>query len=232
MNFNFRYLNKYKSSFFLILSNLYPIYGVIFLNWDVRSILALFWAETGVIGVYMLLKTLLIWNLHPLGKAKIKYKPKVVFSNFIITSILKLFVIPFFVLHFGGFMLVHGIFLSSFFFTDYTQGADIQSLFQYLNLVSPGIIFLFISHGLSFIFNYIGKKEYRMAGWDNITTNPYKRVAVMHFSLIFGGFAFFLFQRSTIMLVFMILLKIVLDLNAHIRERLIYSSAKDGKITL
>jgi hypothetical protein len=43
----------------LIAANLVPIYGVVFLGWEVFPLLLLFWLENLIIGMYNVLKMML-----------------------------------------------------------------------------------------------------------------------------------------------------------------------------
>ena len=71
----------------LLLANLVPVFGVLYLDWDVSSIIVLYWAENLVIGGFTLLKMLVA------GKAG------------------ALFRMLFFCVHYGGFCAIHGIFV-------------------------------------------------------------------------------------------------------------------------
>ena len=47
---------------------------------------------------------------------------------------------------------------------------------------------LFLSHLVSFIFNYIGKGEYKQSKVNDLMGQPYGRVVVLHVTIILGGF--------------------------------------------
>ena len=77
----------------LLLVNILPIYGVVVFGWDAFSIVLLYWAENIIIGFY---------NIFKIVFAKVE-RP--------ILHLGKVFLIPFFLVHYGGFVAVHGIFI-------------------------------------------------------------------------------------------------------------------------
>jgi hypothetical protein len=89
----FHIVSNTAALFSLVVANLLPLYGVWFLNWNVFSIILLYWLESAIIGGFTLLK---------IKKTR---------------GDEKLFYIPFFMVHFGLFMFVHLIFLLVFFFS-------------------------------------------------------------------------------------------------------------------
>ena len=81
----------------LIAANLAPLFGVLFFGWDAAAIVLLYWIENLIIGAYNVLMMILV---------KVKSQSE---------QFKKLFIIPFFCVHFGGFCAVHGFFLLAFF---------------------------------------------------------------------------------------------------------------------
>ena len=50
----------------LIVANLIPLYGALFLGWSVGSLVVLYWCETAVIGFYSILKLPFATRWHAL----------------------------------------------------------------------------------------------------------------------------------------------------------------------
>jgi hypothetical protein len=121
----------------------------------------------------------------------------------------KVFFLGFFPMHYGIFTLVHGIFLIAFF---------IGAAISWTGVVF-GIFTLIISHGLSFLGNYIGNKEYLKASPAFLMFRPYPRIIVMHITIILGAM-FILNGASMGAMVIMIFLKTVFDLGFHLAEHL------------
>jgi hypothetical protein len=79
----------------------------------------------------------------------------------------------------------------------------------------------FISHGVSFLRNYIGGKEHLIAEADREMIRPYGRIVVMHVAILASAFAIALtrFDRPVTAVVILIILKTVLDFISHQREQ-------------
>jgi len=81
---------KSKSGALLILSNMIPLYGVFYQNWDAFWIVLLCWSENLIIGFY---------NVLRMATVKVKHPAE---------NVGKLFMIPFFIFHYGCFVLGTG----------------------------------------------------------------------------------------------------------------------------
>ncbi len=189
----------------LILANLFPVYGVIFLKWDVFPLLLLFWIENVIIGFFNIFRMIFAVPEES--------------SNWIG----KLFVIPFFTFHYGMFTAVHGIFVIALFGGESFRSSGfpgINTVFQIVVEYHLGfiILILFLSHGFSFLWNYIKKGEYRNATLKNLMGKPYGRVVVLHITILFGGFILMALKSPVAGLLLLILLKIGLDVKAHSKD--------------
>jgi hypothetical protein len=193
------------ASLALILANLGPVYGVLFLGWKVFPIIFLFWLENLIIGALNVLRMLLA---DPANKA---------------FWILKLFLIPFFCIHFGLFTFVHGVFVMGFIGGMFRTGAPfpngtiIVDFIREYKLVLP-IIGLAASHAISFMVNYLGEGEYRKASPIQLMQQPYSRVIVLHITILAGGVLMTILQAPIVGLLLLVALKIGLDLRSHLRE--------------
>ncbi|NQT02211.1 MAG: hypothetical protein HQ580_09320 [Planctomycetes bacterium] len=76
----------------LLAANAIPLFGVLFLDWDAFFIVLLYWSENLVIGFYTILKIVFSAVSHPA------------------VHLGKLILIPFFIIHYGGFTAGHGLF--------------------------------------------------------------------------------------------------------------------------
>lgn len=194
------------SAFVLIAANMVPLAGVLFFQWSVFDIFLLFWAENVVIGLINVLRMLLASAGDP------------------VSWLVRLFLIPFFIFHYGMFTLTHGLFVFLLFgsdsFDDVAFPNDPEPLLE--ALLSPDFVVpvsvLFLSHGFSFLWNYVGKGEYRNASLMLIMKRPYGRVVVLHVTLILGGFVLLSAGSPVGGLVLLLLLKVGLDLRAHYKE--------------
>lgn len=205
----------------LLAANSVPLFGVLFLGWDVFYIVLLYWAENVVIGFYNVLKMVFAAVPHPAAHLG------------------KLFMIPFFIVHYGMFTAVHGVFVFAFFHKG--QGGPPASmghttwpcflvLVQMLlnaaiyvcSIIPPqmriAVLALFVSHGVSFVQNYLLKGEYASAKPNELMASPYGRVVVMHVAILAGGFFMAAIGSPAPLLVVLVALKTILDVSLHNRE--------------
>ena len=126
-----------------------------------------------------------------------------------VNDAMKLSIIPFFIIHYGGFMLGHLVFLLAFFASGIWASG---SLLEILGALIIGFLALFASHAISFYTNYIAGKEYEHANVKTLMFSPYGRIVVMHLTIIFGAFL-------NAPLVILMLGNTMADLIAHLNER-------------
>ena len=183
----------------LVAANLLPLLGVLLLGWKLEEVLVLFWAESAVVAFYTLLKMA------------------------VVAKWLAPFAGLFFVAHFGAFMAIHFFFIYEMFVrglhaTGREPGA-VEALAGIFSPLWPALLALFLSHGLSFSINFLGRREYRGATVAGLMAAPYRRVMLMQFTLIFGGWGVLLLKNPLPALVLLVIFKIAADLYAHRRER-------------
>ena len=182
-----------SSTALLIAANLIPLGGVVFFGWSLAEVMILFWAESAIIGIFTLMKLLKInkWG--------------------------SLFMGPFFLGHYGGFMVMHLLFVYGFFIQGPNSGEDILVSTVVRDFISlwPALLALTLSHGWSFYTNFLGRREYRHKTLSQQMSDPYKRIFVMHLTVIFGGFIVLLLETPLPALLLLILLKIYADARAH-----------------
>lgn len=184
------------SSLSLLVANSIPLLGVCFLNWKLVDILILYWSENLVIGFFNVLKM-------AIAKRKTKSSSSV---NVSLGS--RLFTIIFFIVHYGGFTLGHGVFVFNIFgkpdITPYAMA------FAFLSL--------FTSHSISFYKNFLKGGEYQRISADRLFSQPYNRVVVMHLAIIGGGFFVKALGSPVLALLMMVGIKTAIDLHSHRRE--------------
>lgn len=182
----------------LIISNFFSVVGVLFFGWNASSLIFLYWFENIVIGIYNVLKMLVVKgkfiNAND-GKEYNINKAKIIF-------------IPFFCVHYGIFTLGHGTFLFSIFIKD----------LSFNRFLFISILTLFISHGVSFLTNYIKNKEFERANLGILMFAPYGRVFIMQIVIIFTSAIVVTTGVTLPSLLLLILLKTVADLFGHMFE--------------
>ena len=188
----------------LVIANAIPLVGVLLLGWTVFPLVLLYWLENLVIGGFNVAKLLLAQPRQPaywLGKA---------------------FLVPFFLVHFGGFTYIHGVLVVSFFGPKGSQGFDLLTTVPAAiraNQLGWSLLSLVLSHGLSFYWNYLRSGEYQRASLNALMAQPYGRVIVLHLTVLFGGWVVMLLGSPLFALVVLVGLKTAADLRAHRAER-------------
>ena len=210
-----------RSAYFLVAANVVPFLGVVLLGWDLGAVMVLFWAENVVVGVFAILRTALVARW------------------------LGLFLVPFFTVHYGLFTFAHGMFIFFMFAGDLGPR-------EALVVILPGVVALFVSHGASFVLNFLrgGERQrmrdavrslkFRKTGpnsWEadappdlerhkqgfldagSLMTAPYRRIVVLHVTIIFGGIALEAIGSPMPALALLVALKTGVDLHAHLKER-------------
>ncbi|MHC4155537.1 MAG: DUF6498-containing protein [Planctomycetota bacterium] len=191
----------------LLVANVVPVAGVLFLGWDAFYIV-----------LFTILKMACVNVPHPAAHLG------------------KLFAIPFFMVHYGGFTAVHGLLVLGIFkkgSEGLGGGADwpcflvfVQMLFNVIreaySIMPPhmrlAMAALFASHGISFVYNYLIKGEYAVSNVNALMAEPYGRVVVMHIAIFAGGFFAMSLGSPVALLLALVVLKTVVDVKLHQRE--------------
>jgi len=186
------------------LANALPIAGVLLLGWKVFPLVLLYWLENVVVGGFNVGKLLLAQPQEPAY------------------SVGKLFLIPFFVFHFGMFTLVHGVFVFALFgaksLPRFDSLAKLPAAIRAYHL-GWGVLALVVSHGLSFYWNYFEHGEYRRASLPILMMQPYARLVVLHLAVLFGGWIVLTLGSPLLALLVLVALKTAADVRAHQAER-------------
>ena len=92
----------------LIAANLVPVLGVLFLGWDLATILVLYWIENGIVGILNVPKVLMARGPMPAVTAGAELEESMLGVS--TAGAARVMLAPFFLIHYGMFWLVHGIF--------------------------------------------------------------------------------------------------------------------------
>ncbi|MEE4192340.1 MAG: DUF6498-containing protein [Halieaceae bacterium] len=206
-------VTRYLSLASLVVVNLLPVFGVFLFDWDVGALMVLYWSENLVIGFYTILRMLVV---SPIGG---------VFSSL------------FFLVHYGGFCAVHGLFVATMMLDMESNilGASnnwpfalifvellVDVIAAVLSVAPPewlwGFLALVLSHGISFLQNFLLGGERSRVSLGKLMGAPYARMMVLHVAIIFGGFAVMALGQRLWMLLMLVALKLALDIVLHRRE--------------
>jgi hypothetical protein len=198
----------------LIFANIVTIALAIIGNWDVATVMFIYWAQSIIIGIFSVVSIL---GADTESLRKNLQKPiderggtDTVTSRF--AWLYKCLLAGFFTLHYG------------LFHWGYYSVIMESGLFGAVNLADYGI---WLSCGLFFAnhlyshltYRHKGPRDYRYVNEQFFT--PYRRIIPMHLTIIFGSIVilileFLSFTSTLPVLVLFLLLKMYSDINAHL----------------
>ena len=201
----------------LVASNLLPLAGVAWWGWHLSTVMVLYWAENGVIGLLNVPRIALAAApaasrdspTARLRAARAWTQPP----------------IPFFLMHYGIFWVVHGVFVFVLFgFSDSpgsSSGGNAQAVLT-VNWaeVAVGLAGLLAFHIGSFIYWDIGRGEGFASTGDNQMFAPYPRLFILHVTILVGGVAIAGTGQPIAALALLVVLKTAFDLGAHLWSHL------------
>ena len=221
----------------LVVVNLIPLAGVLLLGWRLSDLMLLYWLENGIIGGFTVLKILTsraaaeaTRSGHGATLAALPHR-----IGAIGTAL-------FFTVHYGIFWTVHGVFVRLFFTSPAgpfaggwpgpvpgLSGGPFGGMLGVGEPFGPAVaaagsgftvalLSLVVSHGLSYVVNYLGRGEDRSLSPPELMQQPYGRVVVLHVTILGGGFFAMFLGQPLLSLVLLVALKTGVDLQAHLRE--------------
>lgn len=206
----------------LVLANLVPLAGVVWLDWRVLDVLLLYWVENVIIGCINVLRMLVAMRGDNLGRTGRRSG--------------SLLLIPFFIMHYGLFCYGHYIGVVSLFGDGYfddsvdPEGIALAGSFALTRIWQTpmwiAVAAIAASHLMSFLTNFIGQGEFRRTTPQELMHRPYGRIVVMHLTVIAGGILVSMLGDPIWMLVALIAIKTGIDLHMHSRERDVFGSTE------
>ncbi|HSK95063.1 MAG TPA: DUF6498-containing protein [Euzebyales bacterium] len=207
----------------LVVANLIPLFGVLFGDWSLLLLLVMYWIESGIVGAVNVAKIAMARGTEPPGRG-----PGSRWSPVGGANPPRLVVILFFIVHYGLFWVVHGVFvlllpvfvgLGTTMFTAPAPGFGLTDL----GTIEPrGVVIaavgLAISHVVSFFVNYLGRGEHLTVSPAAQMFRVYGRVVVLHLTVLLGAVAAGALGAPVGVVVVFVLVKIVVDVAFHVRE--------------
>ena len=224
---------KRPSGRVLIGVNLSLIAGVVVWDWSVFDIVFLYWVENLVVGAINVLR-MAISNPDEASLALMQGKTQTTNRASVLSSVVgstimnhavKFVLIPFFIVHYGGFCYAHGMFVMAMFGDAGMLGLNRASSASYSfeELFTPALILavslLAASHFFSFFKNYLLGGEYRRTLASTLMMRPYGRIVALHITIIFGAMATLISGSPLGLLIVLVIMKTGADLALHQVER-------------
>ncbi|MEM6708240.1 MAG: DUF6498-containing protein [Pseudomonadota bacterium] len=194
----------------LVAANSIVLAGVWLDRWTVSEVVFFFWAENLIVGAFYLARML------SYGSAK------------------ALPLSLFFLVHYGGFCAAHGLMLGQLFSLSPRSAAPwpgvdlpllgllVDTLQRVWSTATPlwlaSFTALVVSHGASFVVNFLLRNERVRTGPDRLMMQPYQRIILLHFAVLLGGIAVRELGEPLLLLLVLVVLKTAVDLRAHLRE--------------
>ncbi len=196
------------------------------LDWNVRDIITLYWTESVVIGVINVKRMMksevgnILSGISPVPKntgISIQGDTNDFTAAF---NVVKLFMIAFFIVHYGVFCLGHLAVILVFFQDSAAEPSLAQSIQTFWK---PeywiGVAAIAFSHTYSYFNNFIEKTEYQNIGLFALMFRPYGRILILHITVIAGGVFVLRLGSPLPALLILVLLKTIMDLRLHNQER-------------
>lgn len=184
----------------LLVANLVPAIGMLFWNWSIVDLLWLGWCEALVVAGYALLKIAMI------DRGLFLVRGPIVAIAF-------------------GFMVIFLMGLISMIQAELQHllvagGAETGSphLRDALRTVSPALIGLVVSHGLSFVTNFVRQRQYRDASSEDIAIVVFGSILKLMAWLFVVALIVSIWGNALVLFVSLIAVKAILDFVLYLKE--------------
>lgn len=183
----------------VLLVDLLPILAVLVFGWGATPLVALYWLENLVIGVFTVLRMVATLAAN-------------VANLFAV-----LFIVPFFTLHYGMFCFGHGVFIQALATSGSTSGTpDMSGLVNWAMQSGQGMAWfvaaiIFINLAL-YGADYLMKGEFRDTNPMVEMFAPYGRIVTLHVAILLGAVLAITANEPLWGVVFLIFLRVVFGL--------------------
>jgi hypothetical protein len=187
-----------------------PIFAIFLFGWGATPLVALYWLENLVIGVFAAAR------IAGSGLAMMKQgKSEGALGVF--------FLAPFFCLHYGFFCWGHGIFIATFADPEWGLTGP-AGLIGWALGSGPGIaVFLaaiFAANLAVFVVDFIGRGEIDRTGPGEEMGAPYGRIFTLHIAIILGAMFAFGSDDPLMGVLLLILIRVAFGVLGEIRRRI------------
>ncbi len=216
----------------LVAANAAVLLGVLFGQWDVYQLVLLYWLENVAIGLFGVLKILLVGPPFPkdLPPKEARIAPFLVAVKIVCALV--------FAFAFSWFTMMHGVFIIVMLGgarpavdNPFTWNVAFQGAMSVLR--SPGFVvvlaLMFVGHGWSYVIDYIRRRERYHANIHELMAAPFARVIALHVFIIGGGWVILgIGPQSVLLLLMFVAMKTGADIAAHFYERRRARRAKEA----
>jgi hypothetical protein len=194
------------SDYFIIAANILPIIGVWFWGWNPHAIFLVYCLETIIIGIFNLLK---------MGVVTAIRRTDIWYNQGTQTKQSGIFFMFFFLMHYGIFVGVQmALFMGV---SGIGKGKDVNAfnfILKWPSLIDKDTMILLIafvcSYAVKFFTDFIYTREYRTISLMKLMFQPYGRILVQQFAVIFGSM-FLTFGAGKIFILIFAMIKIYFE---------------------
>ena len=179
----------------LLAANSVPLIGIAAGGWNLDTLAWVYWAETIIVGFMAIAKMAASTKLGELGKSK-SYQ------------------IVFFIAHYATFVVMYGVFIALVLFPS-SGGPSGSGI-----LAAVAVVAFIGSHLVSFKWNYLDKGEFQQVSSLVQMAMPYARLLPSHFVWVAGVFAVGWTGLGAAGLYLLVIVKVSVDVAAHLAEHL------------
>ena len=197
----------------IVIGNLIPVTGVLFLGWSAGAILILYWIENLIIGLFTLPRILMAEGRNP-EVGNMDGPPS------------RSGTAVFFVFHYGIFWIVHGVFAAILAASFPRAASDSAWTAASFGLAVLAMIF---THGALFWRRWLKTDARRTAHPIGEMFRPYGRLVVLHLTVLLGAFGLSQLGAPTWTVTLLCLGKMVLELGAELGGQALGQQPKSAR---
>lgn len=187
----------------VVLANLVPVVGVLFLGWHAGDVLVVYWLENLVVGGFAVARIATARGTQLPGTVTINGRSAAAVPRWLL--------VPFFCTHYGIFALVHGVFTAIL-----ASGAGIGGSWPSW---AATVVLLVVAHASEYRTRWVRDGERERTSPVQAMFAPYKRVVLLHVTLIAGVFLLMGLGAAgrVLPVVLLVLLKTTVDVLSRLR---------------
>ena len=193
------------SDYFIIVANLIPLYGVLYLNWEPGILFLVYCMETVIIGIFNILKISVVNLFAQKDDATLYFGFKKPTGGWLL--------ILFFIFHYGLFVFIQTqiFFHSNNFLNDDSFIVGYAKVVNGLGEDGRLVLLIFLcSYTLQTIYNFIFSGQYKTISMTSLLFQPYGRIFIQQFVVIVGSMFLTLGGGKIFMAIF-IIIKIIFE---------------------
>ncbi|MFN4025655.1 MAG: DUF6498-containing protein [Hyphomonas sp.] len=188
--------------------DLLPVVAILYFGWGATPLVALYWLENLVIGLFT--------------AARMTGAGLVQISRGAVAGAGAFFLVPFFCVHYGGFCWGHGVFLSAF--ADADMGLPTPAgLAAWALGTGPYMAWflgaIFAVNLVVYAVDFVGRGDIRRVTLAEEMTRPYGRIMTLHVAIILGAVFAFNSDDPLLGVFLLILIRVVFGIVMSVRRR-------------